>query len=173
MRNSTHQEAVAALIANVSLIKLLVRHDPPPKGLQVSLLAFHDFSFLFLFPFSVGVLESLLYNRRFCVSQTNWIIFKHEWVLSLVVCVGLYDVNGTEIKWAFSVLCPWVMHIKQFLMLHVDQRRFFIHSHSQSCKASLDFYVVYIWTIRIYRYVLSVPGSTLFCFPINADDAFS
>lgn len=34
MRNSTHQEAVAALIANVSLIKLLVRHDPPPKGLQ-------------------------------------------------------------------------------------------------------------------------------------------
>lgn len=35
MRNSTHQEAVAALIANVSLIKLLVRHDPPPKGLQV------------------------------------------------------------------------------------------------------------------------------------------
>ena len=36
MRNATHQEAVAALIANVSLIKLLVRHDPPPKGLQVS-----------------------------------------------------------------------------------------------------------------------------------------
>ena len=35
MRNATHQEAVAALIANVSLIKLLVRHDPPPKGLQV------------------------------------------------------------------------------------------------------------------------------------------
>lgn len=35
MRHSTHQEAVAALIANVSLIKLLVRHDPPPKGLQV------------------------------------------------------------------------------------------------------------------------------------------
>lgn len=34
MRNATHQEAVAALIANVSLIKLLVRHDPPPKGLQ-------------------------------------------------------------------------------------------------------------------------------------------
>jgi len=37
MRNATHQEAVAALIANVSLIKLLVRHDPPPKGLQVSI----------------------------------------------------------------------------------------------------------------------------------------
>ena len=37
MRNATHQEAVAALIANVSLIKLLVRHDPPPKGLQVSM----------------------------------------------------------------------------------------------------------------------------------------
>lgn len=36
MRNATHQEAVAALIANVSLVKLLVRHDPPPKGLQVS-----------------------------------------------------------------------------------------------------------------------------------------
>ena len=33
MRHSTHQDAVAALIANVSLIKLLVRHDPPPKGL--------------------------------------------------------------------------------------------------------------------------------------------
>ncbi|XP_048590034.1 protein scribble homolog [Nematostella vectensis] len=34
MRNATHQDAVAALIANVSLIKLLVRHDPPPKGLN-------------------------------------------------------------------------------------------------------------------------------------------
>jgi len=40
MRNATHQEAVAALIANVSLIKLLVRHDPPPKGLQVRLTLF-------------------------------------------------------------------------------------------------------------------------------------
>ena len=45
MRNATHQEAVAALIANVSLIKLLVRHDPPPKGLQVSAI---DVSFVIL-----------------------------------------------------------------------------------------------------------------------------
>ena len=47
MRNSTHQEAVAALIANVSLIKLLVRHDPPPKGLQVMTTIFMCLYFYF------------------------------------------------------------------------------------------------------------------------------
>eukprot|EP00794_Sanderia_malayensis_P012000 gene12000-13238_t len=34
MRDATHHVAVAALIANVPQIKLLVRHDAPPQGLQ-------------------------------------------------------------------------------------------------------------------------------------------
>ncbi len=35
MKDATHHVAVAALIANVPQIKLLVRHDAPPQGLQV------------------------------------------------------------------------------------------------------------------------------------------
>ena len=35
MRDATHHTAVSALIANVPQIKLLVRHDRPPQGLQV------------------------------------------------------------------------------------------------------------------------------------------
>ncbi|CAB3986484.1 scribble homolog isoform X1, partial [Paramuricea clavata] len=34
MTRSTHHDAVTALISNVSSIKLLVRHDPPPPGLM-------------------------------------------------------------------------------------------------------------------------------------------
>ncbi|XP_065062730.1 protein scribble homolog [Rhopilema esculentum] len=34
MRDATHHTAVSALIANVPQIKLLVRHDRPPQGLQ-------------------------------------------------------------------------------------------------------------------------------------------
>lgn len=50
MRNATHQEAVAALIANVSLIKLLVRHDPPPKGLQVCIIIVSNYNQLLSHP---------------------------------------------------------------------------------------------------------------------------
>lgn len=63
MRNATHQEAVAALIANVSLIKLLVRHDPPPKGLQVSTT---DVSFVIL----------PLFHRPTPVKKKNFFDFK-------------------------------------------------------------------------------------------------
>ena len=35
MKDATHHVAVSALIANVPQIKLLVRHDRPPQGLQV------------------------------------------------------------------------------------------------------------------------------------------
>ena len=35
MRQSSHQDAVMALIAPTYEIQLKVRHDPPPKGLQV------------------------------------------------------------------------------------------------------------------------------------------
>jgi hypothetical protein len=38
MTRSTHHDAVTALISNVSSIKLLVRHDPPPPGLMVSIM---------------------------------------------------------------------------------------------------------------------------------------
>ncbi|XP_066933344.1 protein scribble homolog [Clytia hemisphaerica] len=34
MQQATHHEAVAALISNDPEIKLLVRHDPPPPGIQ-------------------------------------------------------------------------------------------------------------------------------------------
>ena len=40
MKDATHHVAVSALIANVPQIKLLVRHDRPPQGLQV-----HKFCF--------------------------------------------------------------------------------------------------------------------------------
>jgi len=36
MQQATHHEAVAALISNDPEVKLLVRHDPPPPGIQVS-----------------------------------------------------------------------------------------------------------------------------------------
>ena len=35
LSNATHQEAVMALIAPTYEIRVKVRHDPPPKGLQV------------------------------------------------------------------------------------------------------------------------------------------
>lgn len=34
MQLATHHEAVAALISNDPEVKLLVRHDPPPPGIQ-------------------------------------------------------------------------------------------------------------------------------------------
>ena len=37
MARSTHHDAVTALISNVSSIKMLVRHDPPPPGLMVGI----------------------------------------------------------------------------------------------------------------------------------------
>ena len=35
MREAKHQEAVTALLQNTQRIHLIVRHDPPPRGLQV------------------------------------------------------------------------------------------------------------------------------------------
>ena len=39
MQNATHHEAVAALISTAAEIKLLVRHDPPPPGIQEIIIA--------------------------------------------------------------------------------------------------------------------------------------
>lgn len=35
MRTALHHEAVEALVSNDAELKLLVRHDPPPPGIQV------------------------------------------------------------------------------------------------------------------------------------------
>ena len=36
MQQASHHEAVAALVSNDPEVKLLVRHDPPPPGIQVN-----------------------------------------------------------------------------------------------------------------------------------------
>ena len=51
MQKATHHEAVAALIKNTPEIRLLVRHDPPPPGIQVSYLM----AAIYLGPFLVHV----------------------------------------------------------------------------------------------------------------------
>ena len=38
MREAKHQEAVTALLQNTQRIHLIVRHDPPPRGLQVTIM---------------------------------------------------------------------------------------------------------------------------------------
>lgn len=73
MRNATHQEAVAALIANVSLIKLLVRHDPPPKGLQVRIT---NLSFVILVFQSCYM--GMYWQKERTFSASNNIVF-HFW----------------------------------------------------------------------------------------------
>ena len=40
LSTATHQEAVMALIAPTYEIRVKVRHDPPPKGLQVRKIEF-------------------------------------------------------------------------------------------------------------------------------------
>ena len=35
MQHATHHEAVAALISDEPEVRLFVRHDPPPPGIQV------------------------------------------------------------------------------------------------------------------------------------------
>lgn len=113
MRNATHQEAVAALIANVSLIKLLVRHDPPPKGLQVRQSignrSFRPVTILSSHESTYDLAKQLQVNRPSCETTTILIVFLFTRFLSC-----FFDKPAVKEQFDKKILC-FLLLIDPFL----------------------------------------------------------